>query len=170
MGSSPILSVTSGVPQGSVLGPLLFLIYCNDIADVIEAPVNIRLFTDDYIIFKDINTVNDQLYLHLALNIILEWSKKWGMKLNTDKYVLLCITNKKLPLKFSYSIGQDPLAEVSEYKYLGITITNNLNWNSHIAATASSAFRKLCLLRHKLKHASHKVKPLAYAPFIRPKL
>lgn len=92
------------------------------------------------------------------------------MKLNSSKPALLCITKKTVPLIFSYSIGQDPLIEVKEYKYLGVTITNNLNWSTHISNTASSAFRKLCLLRHKLKHASHDVKTLAYTTFIRPKL
>lgn len=77
---------------------------------------------------------------------------------------------KKKPLLFQYSVSNHPLIEVNEYKYLGITLTNTLSWNTHIANVASSAFRKLCLLRHKLREAPPQVKLLAYNPLIRPKM
>lgn len=67
-------------------------------------------------------------------------------------------------------ISNNSLAEVNEYKYLGVTITNNLNWNTHIRNICASAFRKLCQLRHKLKDAPTHVKYLAYTTLIRPKL
>lgn len=164
------LPVNSGVPQGSVLGPLLFLIYCNDIVDVITDPVKIRLFADDCILFTDVQASDDQLALNTGLNNILSWCNKWGMVLNFDKSVFLRITNKKNPLQFSYSANSQPLKEVSQYKYLGLTITNNLSWNAHIADVSSSSLRKLCLLRHKLRDAPSHVKLLAYNTLIRPKL
>lgn len=168
--TSPHLPVDSGVPQGSVLGPLLFLIYCNDIVSVITDPVKIRLFADDCIIFTDVHSPDDQIALNTALSNILLWCDKWGMVLNFDKSVFLRISNKKNPLQFSYSSYSQPLKEVSQYKYLGLTITNKLSWNAHIADVSSSAFRKLCLLRHKLRDAPSQVKLLAYNTLIRPKL
>lgn len=163
--SSDLLPVNSGVPQGSVLGPLLFLIYCNDIVDNIRDPVQIRLFADDSILFSDIQSQDNQLALNTALGNILAWCNKWGMELNLDKSVFLRISNKTKPLLFQYFVSNHPLVEVNEYKYLGITLTNTLSWNTHIANVASSAFRKLCLLRHKLREAPAQVNTL-----IRPKM
>lgn len=168
--TSPHLPVASGVPQGSVLGPLLFLIYCNDIVNVITDPVKIGLFADDCVIFTDVQMPDDQFALNSALNDIISWCNKWGMMLNFEKSVFLRISNKKNPLQFLYSASNQPLQEVSQYKYLGLTITNKLSWNAHIADVSSSAFRKLCLLRHKLRDAPSQVKLLAYNTLIRPKL
>lgn len=92
------------------------------------------------------------------------------MKLNQDKSVLLRVTNKKKPLQTVYTLCSQPLHEVKEFKYLGVTLTHNLSWNSHIKNVSSAAFRKLCLLRHKLKDAPPKVKYLAYQSLILPKL
>lgn len=73
-------------------------------------------------------------------------------------------------MSFVYNLGSEPLTKVSQYKYLGITITSDLSWNSHISNVCNSAFRKLCLLRHKLKHAPSATRLLAYTSLIRPKL
>lgn len=168
--NSILLPVTSGVPQGSVLGPLLFLIYCNDVVNCVNPPVNVRLFADDCILFNSITSSNDQAALQSTLNNICLWCNQWGMKLNLDKSVLLRVTNKKKPVLTDYTLSNQPLKEVKEYKYLGVTLTNNLSWNSHIKQVSSAAFRKLCMLRHKLKDAPTKVKFLAYQSLILPKL
>lgn len=88
--------MTSGVPQGSVLGPLLFLIYVNDIVDVITGPVQIRLFADDCVLFNEITCREDQSVLNSNLCNIYDWCTKWNMNLNADKSVFMKITNKKL--------------------------------------------------------------------------
>lgn len=168
--TSDALPVTSGVPQGSVLGPLLFLIFCNDIVNVINSPVQIRLFADDCILFNEINSIEDQLALNSALENVASWSKTTNMQLNHDKTVYLRMTRKKHPLEFSYCTCDQPLKQVDEHKYLGVTLTSTLSWNSHITNICAAAFRKLCLLRHKLKTAPSEVKYLAYTSIIRPKL
>ena len=168
--ASGTLPVSSGVPQGSVLGPLLFLIYINDLVSVINEPIKIGLFADDCVLYNDIHSSDDQHALNVAFSNILTWCDKWGMELNSEKTVLLCVTKRLRPLKFSYSIGLKPLTEVCEYKYLGVTLTNNLCWNTHIANTCSAALRKLCFIRHKLKNSPPHVKRLAYEHLIRPKL
>lgn len=162
--------MTSGVPQGSVLGPLLFLIYVNDIVDVITGPVQIRLFADDCVLFNEITCREDQSVLNSNLCNIYHWCTKWNMNLNADKSVFMKITNKKNSLSFPYNLLGQPLNEVTEYKYLGLTITNTLGWNKHISDICASSFRKLSLLRHKLKHAPASVRMLAYTSIVRPKL
>lgn len=164
------LPVSSGVPQGSVLGPLLFLIYVNDIVKVVTHPVQIRLFADDCVLFNVITCREDQLLLNLNLKNILDWCNQWDMKLNAQKTVFMRLTKKKNSLLYPYALPSFPLSEVTEYKYLGVTITNNLSWNKHIGNVCASGFRKLCVLKHKLKHAPADLKFLAYSSLIRPKL
>lgn len=164
------LPVTSGVPQGSVLGPLLFLIFINDIVNVITEPVQIRLFADDCILYHEVVCREDQELLNTNLHNVHSWCKQWDMKLNETKTVYMHITKKIHKRQFSYSLPSNPLVQVNEYKYLGVTITNNLSWNSHIANICASSFRKLCILRHKLKQAPPETKLHAYTSLIRPKL
>lgn len=168
--SSRQLPVTSGVPQGSVLGPLLFSMYINDIVDVISEPVCIRLFADNCVLFNEVNCSDDQVLLNYNLQKIHKWCEQRDMVLNAQKTVFMKITRKSHCLSFPYSLASIPLVEVTNYKYLGVTITNTLKWNSHISNICASSFRKLCLLRHKLKQAPAEAKQLAYLSLIRPKL
>lgn len=85
---SEILDVTSGVTQGSVLGPLLFLIYINDIVSAPHPSVNIRLFADDCVLFKEISSPDDQQLMSASLNDIQSWCCTWDMKLNFEKNCL----------------------------------------------------------------------------------
>lgn len=169
-GCSEMLDVTSGVPQGSVLGPLLFLIYVNDIVSVVDPGVNIRLFADDCVLFKDVLCTNDQLALNSSLNSIQDWCYQWKMKLNLEKTVFFRITNKKKYLSFQYKIKDYNVSEVDHYKYLGLTIDRHLGWSKHIDNITSAAFRKLGLIRHKLKNTPPNVKLLAFNTLVRPKL
>lgn len=138
--NSNLLPVTSGVPQRSVLGPLLFLVHCNDIVTCVNQPVNFRLFRDDCILFNAIETTDDQIAVESALNNICSWCNEWGMKLNLDKSVLLRVTNKKKILQTVYTLCSQLLHEVKEYEYLGVTLTHNLSWNFHIENVSSAAF------------------------------
>lgn len=167
---SNTLPVLSGVPQGSVLGPILFLIYINDIADMVESNISIRLFADDCVVYKKVTCQQDQVDLSLALTQVSEWCTRSSMTLNSDKTVLLRVTRKKQPFTFTYNVQGTPVREVNEYKYLGVTITNTLSWSAHITNVSASASRKLGFLRHKLKKAPPKLKMLAYKAYILPKL
>lgn len=168
---SGILKVTSGVPQGSVLGPVLFLCYINDIAEGIDSSLTVRLFADDCLIYSKISNQNDQATLNSALEKIHEWCTKWKMKINLDKTVFARITNKtKNALLFDYDLNGKRLKRVSHFKYLGVTIAEDLNWKLHISKVCSSAERKLWFLRRKLKLASMKAKLTAYTSLVRPVL
>lgn len=167
---SPTLAVLSGVPQGSVLGPLLFIIFINDITEILPESVSIRLFADDCIIFKEINSINDHEVLQESLLKIDQWCGDSKMQLNASKSVLLRISRKQQPSVFEYRLNQSVIPQVTQYRYLGVTLTNDLTWTAHITDISSSAFRKLCVLRRKIKDTPSNIKLLAYLALVRPKL
>lgn len=166
--SSALLPVTSGVPQGSVLGPTLFLVYINDLAKDIDKSIEVRLFADDCLIYTPVYSVNDQILLNVSLAKIQEWCQKWDMQINTKKCLSVTITKKKSPLPFSYSLdGINSLQHSDHFKYLGVTISENLDRNKHINNICNSAYRKLGFLKRRLRGASSEVKLHAYKTMIR---
>ena len=90
---SSYVEVTSGVPQGSVLGPILFLVYLNDINNAIKS--QIKLFADDSFIYGNIHNQNDQVILQNDLDTISSWAERWLMELNINKCSVLSITLKR---------------------------------------------------------------------------
>lgn len=83
--ASSVVNVHSGVPQGSVLGPLLFLIYVNDLVAVVPKDVSVKLFADDCVVFKQISSEHDHISVQKAVFAIEEWCLKWAMELNSEK-------------------------------------------------------------------------------------
>lgn len=81
--SSDKVAVDSGVPQGSVLGPLLFILFINDIVN--DIPVNIKLYADDCVIYSEIESPKDQVLLNESLNKVVSWCEAWQMSINFEK-------------------------------------------------------------------------------------
>ena len=121
---SDITDVTSGVPQGSVLGPVLFLLYINDINGNIKS--SIRLFADDSIIYRKISSKTDHEILQTYLSQLQTWSDKWQMEFNVSKCVHLPITNKTKPSTHKYTLSGQPLSTVSSHSYLGLKLDSKL--------------------------------------------
>ena len=122
--------VTSGVPQGSVLGPCLFLHCINDLPEGIGSTV--RLFADDTVMYLTIASQTDSHKLQKDLNNLAKWEKRWQMQFHPDKCQVLRITNKRNPIIFNYTLHDHILATVTQANYLGVTITNDLNWKQHV--------------------------------------
>lgn len=88
--------ISSGVPQGSVLGPLLFIIYINDVVQVVtNTPVKLRLYADDCVLYSNVSSVIDQVLLNDVFSSFCDWSRTWQMELNFQKTVTMTFTNKK---------------------------------------------------------------------------
>ena len=117
--------VTSGVPQGSVLGPVLFLFYINDITDNINS--QIRLFADDSVIYREINDHQDHLILQRDLDNLSVWADLWQLNFNITKCYHLGITNKTVPLSYNYLLNNCAISGTTSTKYLGNYICSKAN-------------------------------------------
>lgn len=164
------LQVISGVPQGSVLGPLLFILFISDMGKDFDSAVTLKHFADDTVIYSNISSNEDQLNLDKHLRKIMKWCADWQMELNISKTVYMNVTRKKQHLQFNYSINGLPLVKVNEYKYLGVHLRSDLSWNSHIDYVCKKAFQKLWMLKTKLEFASSDVKLIAFKCLILPTL
>ena len=160
--------VKSGVPQGSVLGPTLFLVYINDIVDDVKS--NIRLFADDSILYREIRGDEDHAILQQDLNTVFKWADTWQMSFNASKCQLLTITRKTKPSLFNYNVDNQLIDRTSSHKYLGVTITSDMSWNQHIANIRSKACSTLGIIRRNLGPCSQAIKLKAYQMLVRPQL
>lgn len=124
--TSPVLS---GVPQGSVLGPALFLLYYNDINAEVESTM--RLFADDSVLYRTVKTPRDLEILQCDLEKVFQWAVRWDMKFNVSKCSHLCITLKKKPLIHDFQVNGETVPRERQTKYLGVTISSDLSWNTH---------------------------------------
>ena len=140
-GSSSWNKVTSGVPQGSILGPLLFLLYVNDIPDAISSSIA-KMFADDTKMYKSIMTTADYDALQSDLDALAAWSKLWLLEFNAEKCVVLRI---KAALKYHYTLNGVYLQEVDHQKDLGITVSNNLTPTRHVQDIVKKAHLKIVM-------------------------
>jgi len=161
---SDTVPVESAVPQGSVLGPCLFLYYINDLSASLHSTV--RFFADDTIIYLTISNSKDCNRLQEDLNKLSQWEKKWKMAFHPDK--VLTISRKKTNIKHDYTLNNYILEHVKSAKYLGLTINHNLNWGEHISNITNKATRNLNFIRRNLNISSTRIKETAYLSLVRP--
>ena len=139
--------VTSGVPQGTVLGPLLFLLYINELPDYLSTSV--RLFADYCILYTPVSTQNDSYLLQNDLLKLQEWQDTWLMKFNPGKcYSMILATRTPTPNMFTFR-GQT-LTSVDAHCHLGIHLSNTLNWTGHTKAANTKAQQTLWVIRRNL--------------------
>ena len=163
--TSGLVSVTSGVPQGTVLGPLLFLIYINDLPKCVSS--HCALFADDCLLYQQIKSNDDHEILQHDLHNLELWANKWLMSFNVSKCEVLRISLKNI-LEFSYILYNLPLQNVSEARYLGVTIDSKLSFNKHTDVICKKANSALAFLRRNLLSCNVKIKSDAYLMYVRP--
>ena len=145
--NSQSIAVRSGVPQGSVLGPLLFLLYINDITKLnFSSNSRLSLYADDILLYKPISCKTSYEELQQDIERLSRWSDKHMLSFNTKKCKCMLISNRQNHTPPSLSLNNQPLEFVREYKYLGIILTSNLCWSSHIQYICKRARRVLGII------------------------
>ena len=171
--SSESLQVLSGVPQGSVLGPLLFVVYINDVVQQISNQSKINLFADDIALYRIIRSPDDYIFLQSDVNAVSSCLTSKYLNLNISKCCYLLLSRKRchsIPPP-NLTLNNAILARVTSYKYLGVLITTNLMWSAHISNICNKTRRLIGILYRKFyKHSSSNTMLRLYSSFIRPHL
>ena len=159
--------VLSGVPQGSVLGLMLFLLYINDITHQLSSRV--RLFSDDCLIYREIKSPDDHCILQQDLDKLIEWRHQWQMSFNTAKcYVMRISLATKKNLWQECLMEGNSLELKDDHPYLGVQLSSTLSWECHINLVTAKATRAQGFIRSNLVACDRSAKEKAYFSLVRP--
>ena len=149
--SSSWSDVCSGVPQGSLLGPLFFIIFISDLPSVVLPGNTIALYADDCKSSRIIDSAEDLELFQQDLENLERWSSLNGMEFNVKKCKIMKITRKKQPFTSTFFLNNTELEEVDEFRDLGVITDHHLRWNSHVNCVIAKANRMLGLIKRTCK-------------------
>ena len=167
---SPEDKVLSGVPKGTVFGPLLFLCHINDLPSVVDPQTAVRLFADDCLVYRSITSNSDHRQLQLDLQAHSHWGECWGMKFNVDKCHVLHIGRSGICGIRFYEMNQVFLSEVRSATYRGVLLSSDMSWSPHIFSIVHKAHQRLGFIRRNLRGSPFKYREIAYRSLVRSQL
>ena len=160
--------VTSGVPQGSVLSPIMFQVYINDMNEGLNSYIN--LFADDAKILKVVKSVDDCMELQRDIDKIYEWSLRWKLEFNAKKcHVMEMGKGKRRPV-WDYKMGQDTIMKSNKEKDLGVVVQDTLSPERHINGIFGSAYGVLMDVRVAFSYIDKNMMKKIMTTMIRPRL
>jgi hypothetical protein len=147
----------------------MFLLYINDIATNIQSS-KVRLFADDLLLYRTVNTNSDSQMLQKDLTTLQNWSDKWQLKFNAKKCYTLHIHKRSSTYKASYILNGHTLEQSESQPYLGVDIQHNLKWHNHINKITSKGNQMLAFVRRNFYMCPREIKTAAYQTLVRPHL
>ena len=162
-------SNSSGVPQGSILGPLIFSIFINDLPNVLKT--NVLIFADDVKISLSTKNGDDCVELQNQLNLLSMWCEENRLELNIQKCKVVTYTHKRLPIEHRYALNDTVIARVSAITDLGVTFDSQLSFRSHISEIVTKASQRAgFIIRNCREFTNVQVFKMLYIHYIRPLL
>ena len=165
-------TLTSGVVQGSCLGPLLFIIYINDIVSLVDNQCTCKLYADDMKLYTVVRTTDFQPHFQECLDVIVKWSDAWQLNISYKKCAVMNITstNSNPVTGVFYHIKSNPVPTVETIKDLGVTIENNLKFSSHVNNIVVRASARASLIHKCFMSKEVSLLSRAFVVYVRPLL
>ena len=167
---SPWTEVTSGIPQGSVLGPILFLLYINDLPD--EAQCEMKIFADDTKAFNNVECEEDICKLQKDIDSLCEWSEKWQLHFNAEKCSHMTYGRRKVESSYTMKDADGERVKIKEdaevEKDLGVTFDRKLTFRQHIGLIVKKLNQLIALVRRTFKYIDCHLFRLLYTALMRP--
>jgi len=160
--------VRSGVPQGSVIGPILFILFINDIMFSLPPSARSKLFADDLKSFIALSGDHCITNFSLLLDAITKWSLNWQLPLSVNKCGWMLISNRIRNRDLSFNLAGHALSELNEVKDLGVMYTSQLSFSPHISCIVSKAKQRCFLLRKSFTNSNCRALILAYKTYVIP--
>ena len=159
-------NVISGVPQGSVLDPIVFIIYANDLKDVLSNKATFKLFADDLKLYSSFNIPSFYVNLQLALDLLVLWSTSWQLPINQSKTQLLHLGLSQNV--HSYHIDGNNIMSTNKVLDLGVTTDSDLRYASHISSIVSKARSRSSIIFRNIHFHNTSLLSQAFISFVRP--
>ena len=166
------LPVISGVPQGSILGPILFLIYVNDLPSIASSSTAL-MFADDNVTkcYRSISCPDDCLLLQQDLDSISDWCATWNLSFNSNKCATIHFSHSSPSTISTYCLNGDLISDTDHHRDLGIIMSSDLSWSNHYDSISAKAYKTLGLIRCSFYHTSSiYTKKVLYTSIIRPQI
>ena len=171
--TSEYLPITCGVPQGSVLGPLFFLIYVNDLENVLQ-DCNVKLYADDTVLYQSGENCRDAMdKLQYSMNTFANWCSANVLSINVKKTKLMAFGSRSKVKRCKNAViklNGDKVKMVPSFKYLGVTLDPTLNFNQHISSVIRTVQHKILLLGKVKRYLTNNVALKIYKAMILPYL
>ena len=161
-----VSKVISGVPQGLVQGPILFIIYINDLEDVLSNKATFKLFTDDLKLYSSFNIKSSYVNLQYALDLLVLWSTSWQLPINQSKTQLLHLGSSQNVL--SYNVEGNTIKSTDKVLDLGVTTDSDLSYASHISSTVSKPRPRSGIIFRSFHSHDISLIRQAFISFVRP--
>ncbi len=163
------LKMMRAFPQGSVLGPILFVIYINDLPDIVDEKTHIFLFADDTKVFRETRTTQDCELLQEDLTKMFQWTHEWLLEFHPEKCVSMRVGKSNPPL-YTYSLNNHDLKYSSCEKDIGVHIDNKLKFDTHISLKINKANRIMGIIRRTFEYMDKDIFCKVFKGLVRPHL
>lgn len=167
---SEVYTALSGVPQGSNLGPLLFLVFINDLPQCL-CNTKCLMFADDIKIYLNVKNLRDCSLVQMDVDNLILWSERHHLYFNIDKCSVVSYTRSKNVIKYNYVMKEQTILRKTEVKDLGVNFDSNMTFSNHIISFTMSAYKLIGFLYRISKYfLDEKVLKILYFSYVRNKV